>query len=257
MVLGARMKGLFHITCLRLWEQPLSEPPDRPEGPKDRVWGERPCTLPPQGLCCRKPRKRKTGDDSICEFLWDSPNVHPWAAPVFLLFLAGLATASLCHAPVDEAQPYEYALHPRESDIWLFLLLNNIVCSKKVVNSSRARTILLFVSPVGLRSMLGTEQAVDNSSLTWFDISLVLIVNNSKLYKVAQRYKWKEKKNPSFLAIAQDNIAWKGLKHFVSLPTISLGSKAKRIMLINMVMFSCRRTGNSESCFSPSPSFLR
>lgn len=42
-------------------------------------------------------------------------------------------------------------------------------------------------------------------------------------------------KNPSFLAITKDNTAWKGLKHFISLPTISLGSKAKPVMLINNV----------------------
>lgn len=45
----------------------------------------------------------------------------------YLLFLPGLLTASQSHTPLDEGQPYQNALHPRNSNSLSFLLLNIVV----------------------------------------------------------------------------------------------------------------------------------
>lgn len=176
----------------------LSESHNRPHKDQGIECGMRDplhCSL--KSLCHRATKQaRKIKDDAIYEFLWDSSSVQPWGAlsvQNYLLFLAGLLTASLGHSPPDEGEPYQNSLYPTDNNFLLFSLLNTVILKRQW--TSRARAILFFVSLVGLSHYVGHRASSYCSSLTWFDISLVLIVSNSNCTKLLKSINEKKKKS--------------------------------------------------------------
>lgn len=77
----------------------------------------------------------------------------PSSVQNYLLSLLGLLTTSVSHALLHEGQLLpEFTIPKGQKHFIVFVI--KYCCSKKMVNSSRARKIF-FVSPVGLRTMLG------------------------------------------------------------------------------------------------------
>lgn len=131
----------------------LSESHNRPHKDQGVECGVRDplhCSL--KSLCHRatKQARKIKGDDAVYEFLWDSPSVQPWGAfsvQSYLLFLAGLLTASLGHSPLDEGEPYQNSLYPTDNNFLLcFFLIIKYCYSKKIVNFKGKGNIIFCLS---------------------------------------------------------------------------------------------------------------
>lgn len=184
--------------------------------------------------------------------MWKSPHAHPGLIGTFFCSLTfWLFPSVLLHWRMVCTR-----IHYSQERIFYHFVIK-YCCSKKVMNSSRAKTIV-FVSLGELSTKLSTAQSVGNSSLTWLDIiwqvpSLLLVTQ--KCTRLLKGINEKKKIPPSWLS-PRTTLLGKDSNVLYLYQPFSQEAKPSLQYWLTLLMFFCRRTGNSEACFSPSPSSL-